>query len=142
MQSLGQHLRADAALSAVQVNYGLRQPGPEQDTIHLRYGGSPGFDLDDNDRGSDRLWLDVVTPLADADAATDHDTGAAYAQLHTLARTVLASVRAWWTTAELNGATFSAAVTEVQGDGDTLRDVQCAGVRIVLTINWVDISGG
>lgn len=141
MQSLGEHLKADAALAGVQINYGLRNPVPETDAVDLRYGGSPVHDLDDGDRGDARLWLDVQKFLDKADADTQYDTGAAYAQLYALVNAVLASVRKWWTTDEVSGASFNTSVTEIQPDGDQLRDYDIAAARIILNINWITHGG-
>lgn len=142
MQSLGQHLKADDTLSGVEVNYGVKNPVPDSDSIDVRYGGSPVFDMDDGDRGEAELWLDVWKKLDSADAETGHETGIAYAQIYDLANRVLTSVRGWWrATDAVAGASFRLGVQHINADGDAFRDSQIAASRIILIINWQDIGG-
>lgn len=137
MNSLVEHLKADANLAAVQVNYGLHNPAPDEDTIEVRYGGSPGYDIHDNTNGDARLWADVMKKLSDADAETAHQTGVAYQQLYDLTNLALASIHEWFRNEDVAGiAAFNTTVEELRSDGDALRDYGIAGSRIVLNINW------
>jgi len=137
LQSLAEHYKADANLSGLQVNYGLRVPVPEQDSIDVRYGGSPGFDLHEAVEGTDRIWVDVLKKLSRDDAATAFDTGIAYQQLYELTERVLDSTREWFRGAAVSDlASFNATVEELRGDGEALRDDEIAASRIILHINW------
>lgn len=137
LNSLGDWMKVDANLAAVQINYGATNPFPSQDFIDLRYGGSPSFDLAESKEGDSRVWIDVFKKLASADAETAPSTGAAYQGLYSLQSMTLASIAEWFRgTDAVAGAQFRVTTQEIDPDGDHFRADEFAGCRIILTLNW------